>query len=97
MHDDVNFAKLNNIFRWSSSWWLITKKNCSICCSKTTLVLTEANVLVTSESLVWSGGIIAPHFFDKQDAAITINGDTYRTMITDFFVSALHGINVNDD
>ena len=29
----------------------------------------------------WSGGIIFPFFF-------AVNGDTYRTMTTDFFVSA---------
>ena len=28
--------------------------------------------------------------------SITINGDTYRTMISERFVTALHGINKND-
>ena len=37
-----------------------------------------------------------PYFFEnKIDVTITINDDTYRIMITNFFEVALHGINVN--
>ena len=52
---------------------------------------------VTACSGLWSRGIIAPYFFENKDGAtMTVNGDTYRTMIIDFFVPALHGIAVND-
>ena len=45
----------------------------------------------------WSGGIIGPYFFeDEGGATITVNGDTYRTMITDFFVPALDGIDMDN-
>jgi len=46
---------------------------------------------------LWSGGIIGPYFFeDEGGATVTVNGDTYRTMITDFFVPALDGIDVDN-
>ena len=36
---------------------------------------------------LWKGSIIGPYFLENEDGAtITVNLDTYRTMITDFFI-----------
>ena len=46
---------------------------------------------------LWSGGIIGTFYFGNQDDATNvINRDTYCTMITDYIVPALHGIDVED-
>jgi len=35
--------------------------------------------------LVWSGGIIGPYFFQNEaGVAITVNGERYRSMISNF-------------
>ena len=39
---------------------------------------------------VWWG------FENEDGSTITVNADTYRTMKTDFFLSAIHGIDVNN-
>ena len=45
----------------------------------------------------WLFGTIGTYFFENEDSAtITVNGDTYRTMITVFFLFAFHGIVMND-
>ena len=47
---------------------------------------------------LWSRAIISPQLFDNdEEATITVNGEVYRTIITDCFASALNGIDVNDD
>ena len=34
---------------------------------------------------LWYGGIIRPFFFEKeQEAAVTVNGERYRTMLNEF-------------
>ena len=39
----------------------------------------------------------APYFFENEyGATITINGEIYRPMITDFFIPTLPGNDVND-
>ena len=51
---------------------------------------TEPNASITSVCLL-------RNFFDKENSAIImVNGKTYRSMKTDFFVSDLYGIDVND-
>ena len=46
---------------------------------------------------LWRGGISGSCFFENKDGTIiTYNGGFYRTIITDFFVSTLHGIDVNN-
>ena len=41
--------------------------------------------------------IIGPYFFENEGgAAVTVNGDTYRTMLTDFIVPALEDIDVDN-
>lgn len=44
----------------------------------------------------WSGGIgIGPYFFeDAQGAALTVNGDRYRAMITYFLYPRMDGMDL---
>ena len=36
-------------------------------------------------------------FFENKDGAlVAVNGDTYRTMITDIFIATLYAVDVND-
>ncbi|GFX67014.1 uncharacterized protein TNCV_4181391 [Trichonephila clavipes] len=46
---------------------------------------------------LWAGGIIGPYFF-KNDAGhnVTVNGDRYRTMITNFFIPELNNHDVQE-
>ena len=45
----------------------------------------------------WAGGIIGPYFF-KNDVgeAISVNGELYSTMISDFFWSKFNDMDVDD-
>ena len=53
---------------------------------KSTNSFTEATVHIMSD-----------YSFKNEDSiTTTLNGDIYSTMTTDYFVPALHGINVND-
>lgn len=45
----------------------------------------------------WFGGIIGPYFFeDAQGAALTVNGDRYRTMIMNFLWPRMDGMDLTN-
>ncbi|XP_073819568.1 uncharacterized protein [Musca autumnalis] len=47
--------------------------------------------------VLWAGGVIGPYFFrNNVGEAVTVNGDRYRAMITDYFVPELDGMNVDE-
>ncbi|GFV75995.1 hypothetical protein TNCV_1455921 [Trichonephila clavipes] len=40
---------------------------------------------------LWAGGIIGPYFFKNDEGYnVTVNGDLYRAMITNFFIPELN-------
>ena len=44
---------------------------------------------------LWAGGIIGPNFFkNKANQNVTVNGNRYRTMLTDYVLSEIqaHGL-----
>ncbi|EFN75581.1 hypothetical protein EAI_08637, partial [Harpegnathos saltator] len=44
----------------------------------------------------WAGGVIGPYFFENDvGEAITVNGERYRTMITNFFWPKLNDMDVD--
>ena len=46
---------------------------------------------------LWAGGIIGPYFFD--DAAIrnvSVNGERYRQMISNFFLRKMQELDLHD-
>ncbi|GFV84359.1 uncharacterized protein TNCV_2044071 [Trichonephila clavipes] len=54
---------------------------------------------VTSRKLIvwcalWAGGIIGPYFKNDEGHNVTVNGDRYRAMITNFFIPELNNHDV---
>ncbi|GFV97614.1 transposable element Tc3 transposase [Trichonephila clavipes] len=46
---------------------------------------------------LWAGGIIGPYFFKNDEGHnITVNGDWYRAMITNFFIPELNNHDVQE-
>ncbi|GFT69422.1 putative transposable element [Trichonephila clavipes] len=46
---------------------------------------------------LWAGGIIGLYFFKNDEGhKVTVNGDRYRTMITNFFIPELNNHNVQE-
>ncbi|GFY09495.1 DUF4817 domain-containing protein [Trichonephila clavipes] len=46
---------------------------------------------------LWAGGIIGPYFFKNDEGHnITVNGDRYRAMITNFFITELNNYDVQE-
>ena len=46
---------------------------------------------------LWVGGVIGPYFFrDDQDQHVTVNGNRYRSMITEYFWPQLDDMDLQD-
>ncbi|GFX92992.1 hypothetical protein TNCV_139361 [Trichonephila clavipes] len=46
---------------------------------------------------LWAGGIIGPYFFKNDERHnVTVNGDRYRAMITNIFISELNNHDVQE-
>ncbi|GFW41291.1 putative DD41D transposase [Trichonephila clavipes] len=46
---------------------------------------------------LWTGGIIGPYFFKNDEGHnVTVNGDRYRAMITNFFIPELNNRDVQE-
>ena len=46
---------------------------------------------------LWAGGVIGPYFFrDDQDRHVTVNGNRYRSMITEYFWPQLDGMDLEN-
>ncbi|GFU61085.1 uncharacterized protein TNCV_4437131 [Trichonephila clavipes] len=46
---------------------------------------------------LWAGGIIGPYFFKNDEGQnVTVNGDRYRDMITNFFIPELNNHDVQE-
>ena len=46
---------------------------------------------------LWVGGVIWPYFCrDDQDRHVTVNGNRYRSMITEYFWPQLNNMNLED-
>ncbi|GFV74217.1 putative DD41D transposase [Trichonephila clavipes] len=84
-------------------FWLngyVNKQNCCI--------WSEANPQVYVETLLhpekltvwcalWAGGIIGPYFFKNDEGHnVTVSGDRYRAMITNFFIPELNNHDVQE-
>ncbi|GFW38349.1 putative DD41D transposase [Trichonephila clavipes] len=52
---------------------------------------------VVRECALWAGGIIGPYFFKNDESHnVTVNGDRYRAMITNFFIPELNNHDVQE-
>ena len=46
---------------------------------------------------LWAGGVIGSYFFrDDQDRHVTVNGNRYRSMITEYFWPQLNDMDLED-
>ncbi|GFW56575.1 DUF4817 domain-containing protein [Trichonephila clavipes] len=73
------------LFSDEAHFWLngyVNKQNCRIW-------------KLTVWCALWAGGIIGPYFFKNDEAHnVTVNGDRYRAMITNFFIPELNNHDV---
>ncbi|GFS77030.1 transposase [Trichonephila clavipes] len=70
--------------------------------SKNTAIRLPSTSILNSEKLtvwcaLWTGGIIGPYFFKNDEGHnVTVNGDRYRAMITNFFIPELNNHDVQE-
>ncbi|GFX55858.1 hypothetical protein TNCV_1427201 [Trichonephila clavipes] len=86
----------------------LVKRYLSVLCPKLNLPTFEANPQVYVETplhpekltvwcALWAGGIIGPYFFKNDEGHnVTVNGDRYRAMITNFFIPELNNHDVQE-
>ncbi|GFV24874.1 hypothetical protein TNCV_883421 [Trichonephila clavipes] len=81
------------LFSDEAHFWLngyVNKQNCRIWSEANPQVYVETPLhpkKLTVWSALWAGGIIGPYFFKNDEGHnVTVNGDRYRAMITNFFI-----------
>ncbi|GFU04894.1 uncharacterized protein TNCV_1290131 [Trichonephila clavipes] len=84
-------------------FWLngyVNKQNCRIWSEANPQVYVETPLhpeKLTVWCALWGGGIIGPYFFKNDEGHnVTVNGDRYRAMITNFFIVALNNHDVQE-
>ncbi|GFX96697.1 hypothetical protein TNCV_244841 [Trichonephila clavipes] len=82
-------------------FWLngyVNKQNCRIWSEANSQVYVETPLhpeKLTVWCALWAGGIIGPYFFKNDEGHnVTVNGDRYRAMITNFFIPELNNHDV---
>ncbi|GFX48126.1 putative DD41D transposase [Trichonephila clavipes] len=91
------------LFTNEAHFWLnscVNKQNCRIWSEANPQVYVETPLhpeTLTVWGAFWASGIIGPYFF-KNDAGynVTVKGDRYRTMITNFFIPQLNNHDVQE-
>ncbi|GFX13791.1 uncharacterized protein TNCV_1718991 [Trichonephila clavipes] len=84
-------------------FWLngyVNKQNCRIWSEANPQVYVETPLhpeKLTVWCALWAGGIIGPYFFKNDEGHnVTVNGDQYRAMITNFFIPELNNHDVQE-
>ncbi|GFX06334.1 putative DD41D transposase [Trichonephila clavipes] len=84
-------------------FWLngyVNKQNCRIWSEANPQVYVETPLhpeKLTVWCALWAGGIIGPYFFKNDEGHnVTVNGDRYRAMITNFFILELNNHDVQE-
>ncbi|GFT99621.1 transposable element Tc3 transposase [Trichonephila clavipes] len=91
------------LFSDEGHFWLngyANKQNCRIWSEANPQVYVETPLhpeKLTVWCALWAGGIIGPYFFKNDEGHnVTVNGDRYRAMITNFFIPELNNHDVQD-
>ncbi|GFX72471.1 transposase [Trichonephila clavipes] len=78
----------------------VNKQNCRIWSEANLQVCVETPLhpeKLTVWCALWAGGIIGPYFFKNDEGHnVTVNGDRYRAMITNFFIPELNNHDVQE-
>ncbi|GFX28367.1 DUF4817 domain-containing protein [Trichonephila clavipes] len=91
------------LFSDEAHFWLngyVNKQNCRIWSEANPQVYVETPLhpeKLTVWCALWAGGIIGPYFFKNDESHnVTVNGDRYRAMITNFFIPELNNHDVQE-
>ncbi|GFV96335.1 retrovirus-related Pol polyprotein from transposon 412 [Trichonephila clavipes] len=91
------------LFSDEAHFWLngyVNKQNCRIWSEANPQVYVETPLhpeKLTVRCALWAGGIIGPYFFKNDEGHnVTVNGDRYRAMITNFFIPELNNHDVQE-
>ncbi|GFX97003.1 putative DD41D transposase [Trichonephila clavipes] len=91
------------LFSDEAHFWLkgyVNKQNCRIWSEDNPQVYVETPLhpeKLTVWCALWAGGIIGPYFFKNDEGHnVTVNGDRYRAMITNFFIPELNDHDVQE-
>ncbi|GFW49848.1 transposable element Tc1 transposase [Trichonephila clavipes] len=91
------------LFSDEAHLWLngyVNKQNCRIWSEANPQVYVETPLhpeKLTVWCALWAGGIIGPYFFKNDEGHnVTVNGDRYRAMITNFFIPELNNHDVQE-
>ncbi|GFU41638.1 uncharacterized protein TNCV_2793211 [Trichonephila clavipes] len=91
------------LFSDEAHFWLngyVNKQNCRIWSEANPQVYVETPLhseKLTVWCTLWAGGIIGPYFFKNDEGHnITVNGDRYRAIITNFFIPELNNHHVQE-
>ncbi|GFX76574.1 putative DD41D transposase [Trichonephila clavipes] len=91
------------LFSDEAHFWLngyVNKQNCRIWSEANPQVYVETPLhpeKLTVWCALWPGGIIGPYFFKNNEGHnVTVNGDLYRAMITNFFIPELNNPDVQE-
>ncbi|GFX37897.1 DUF4817 domain-containing protein [Trichonephila clavipes] len=106
-NDRLTFSPLprSDIVRDSDEahFWLngyVNKQSCGIWSEANPQVYVETPLhpeKLTAWCALWAGGIIGPYFFKNDEGHnVTVNGDRYRAMITNFFIPELNNHDVQE-
>ncbi|GFY10763.1 transposase [Trichonephila clavipes] len=85
-HERILFS--DEVHFWLNGY--VNKQNCRIWSEANRQVYVETPLhpeKLTVWCALWVGGIIGPYFFKNDEGHnVTVNGDRYRVMITNFFI-----------
>lgn len=102
MENDPDFHR-KIIFSDEAHFWLngfVNKQNCRYWCESNPQVVHESPLhpqRITVWCGLWYGGIIGPYFFKNDDGlAVTVNGNRYREMLTEFLFPEIDNIDGDD-
>ncbi|GFT88940.1 uncharacterized protein TNCV_907221 [Trichonephila clavipes] len=91
------------LFSDEAHFWFngyVNKQNCRIWSEANLQVYVETPLhpeKLTVWCALWAGGIIGPYFFKNDEGHnVTVNGDQYRAMITNFFIPELNNHDVQE-